>query len=267
MAARTSRANNGLPLPSLLSQALVAYTIEFDNEFEHEVPHRTSRSGGSADAPWLASLAMWANFMRFIPSGGISVREFHKRAGLSAEGTRQWLKRLRRWGYVAIAPDPRDRRADPPKPEWLVRPSPSGHIAQAVWPPLFGIIDARWEQRFGGPVFAALRASLVGLIDQFDIALPEYLPILGYGHFARLRRRPALKPSERDAAATHELPLSALLAKVLLQFLLEFEDDSPISLAICANVLRLIPAQAFACATSRRSRASRKSRSRRRSCS
>jgi hypothetical protein len=30
----------GLPLPTLLSQALVAFTIEFDNEFERQMPHR-----------------------------------------------------------------------------------------------------------------------------------------------------------------------------------------------------------------------------------
>ena len=32
-----------LPLPTLLSQPLVAYTIEFDNEAEHRMPHRTTR--------------------------------------------------------------------------------------------------------------------------------------------------------------------------------------------------------------------------------
>jgi hypothetical protein len=34
-----------LPLPALLSQALVAFAIEFDNEFEHRMPHRTVTSG------------------------------------------------------------------------------------------------------------------------------------------------------------------------------------------------------------------------------
>ena len=33
----------GLPLSTLLSQALVAFTIEFDNEFEHQMPHRTTQ--------------------------------------------------------------------------------------------------------------------------------------------------------------------------------------------------------------------------------
>jgi hypothetical protein len=31
-----------LPLPAPLSQALVAFTIELDNEVEHQMPHRTS---------------------------------------------------------------------------------------------------------------------------------------------------------------------------------------------------------------------------------
>ena len=31
-----------LPLATLLSQVLVAYTIEFDNEFERLMPHRTT---------------------------------------------------------------------------------------------------------------------------------------------------------------------------------------------------------------------------------
>src|SRR5580658_808460 len=34
-----------LPLSALLSQALVAFTIEFDNEFEHQAPHRTTNHG------------------------------------------------------------------------------------------------------------------------------------------------------------------------------------------------------------------------------
>ncbi len=32
-----------VPLPTLLSQALVAHTIELDNEAEHRLPHRTTR--------------------------------------------------------------------------------------------------------------------------------------------------------------------------------------------------------------------------------
>jgi len=36
--------NRRLPLSALLSQALVAFTIEFDKEFEHRAPHRNRRT-------------------------------------------------------------------------------------------------------------------------------------------------------------------------------------------------------------------------------
>ena len=44
----------GVPLSTLLSRALVAFTIEFDNEFEH----RFAQVGGGAR---VASLVMWSN--------------------------------------------------------------------------------------------------------------------------------------------------------------------------------------------------------------
>ena len=51
-----------LPLATLLSQILVAFTIEFDNEAEHRLPHRTSALGISAanalQSPWLVSMVM-----------------------------------------------------------------------------------------------------------------------------------------------------------------------------------------------------------------
>jgi hypothetical protein len=49
-----------LPLPTLLSHALVAFTIEFDNESERQMGHRATRHGSadSLHAPWLVSLVM-----------------------------------------------------------------------------------------------------------------------------------------------------------------------------------------------------------------
>jgi len=75
-----------LPLSALLSQALVAFTIEFDNEFERRTPHRTTDHGstsGSAAAPWLVSMAMWIKYLRFVPDDGITVRELARQAALS----------------------------------------------------------------------------------------------------------------------------------------------------------------------------------------
>src|ERR1700681_2000783 len=85
--------NGRLPLPTLLSHALVAFTIEFDNEFEHRVPHRTTNHGstGSRSSPWLVSMVMWLMFMRFVPGDGIAVRELQELTGFNDKEMRTWF--------------------------------------------------------------------------------------------------------------------------------------------------------------------------------
>jgi hypothetical protein len=63
-----------LPLPTLVSHALVAFTIEFDNEAERRLPHRTidyGPAGVGLHAPWLVSMAMWFNCMRWLEKDGV----------------------------------------------------------------------------------------------------------------------------------------------------------------------------------------------------
>jgi hypothetical protein len=88
-----------LPLPTLLSQALVAFTIEFDNEFEHQMQHRTSNYGGSHRDPWLVSLAMRSNCMQFIGGEGVPVGDLEDLARTSTN-----LNGMVRWGYVVVEP-------------------------------------------------------------------------------------------------------------------------------------------------------------------
>lgn len=101
-----------IPLPTLLSHALVAFTIEFDNEFEHRTPHRTTNHGsttGSHGGPWLASLVMWSNCMQFVGEDGVRVGELEDLARTKAH-----LNGMERWGYVTVQPDPDDKRPKPP---------------------------------------------------------------------------------------------------------------------------------------------------------
>ena len=231
-----------LPLSALLSHALVAFTIEFDNEFERQTPHRTTDYGstpGSSRAPWLVSMVMWTKFMQFVPDKGIAVRDLQRLTRLSNEGMATWLTRLGKWwGYVIVGPDSADPRAKLPRSEWLVRPTPGGQKALEAWRPLSGVIEKRWEERFGGREIEQLRESLRAVVSQLDPQLPGSLPILGYGLFSKVKEeQAAAAPSPEDASS---LPLSALLSKALLAFAVEFESESEISLAISANVLRLI---------------------------
>jgi DNA-binding MarR family transcriptional regulator len=228
-----------LPLPALLSQTLVAFTIEFDNEAEHQMPHWTTDHGPAAGASrkclWLVSLAMYANCMQFIPEEGIRAIDLVRRAR-----TRTNFRGMAGWGYITVRRDPSDRRPKPPRSDWIVRATEEGRNAQKIWRPLFAAIEKRWKERFGKDAIERLREALLALLNQIDLDLPDCLPILQYGLFSRspgnFKRRPQTKRDE-DLSG---LPLSTLLSRVLLAFAVEFERDSDLSLAICANVLRVL---------------------------
>jgi DNA-binding MarR family transcriptional regulator len=227
-----------LPFSALLSQVLVAFTIELDNEFERQMPHRTTTQrsiSSSRDGPWLASLAMFSNFMQFVREEGVTVRELQS----SARTKRLLLDGMRRWGYIIINPGPSGGRPKPPRPDSVLRPTEKGRLAQEVWRTLFDVIEKRWRARFGKNDIDALQLSLTAVVNQFNVELPEYLPVLGYGMVAEAPLREARIPG-RDSGAVPHLHLPALLSKVLLAFTLEFERESDASLAISANVVRIL---------------------------
>jgi hypothetical protein len=227
-----------IPLSTLLSQTLVAFTIEIDNEAEHRQPHWTTASGREAripGGPWLTSMAMYLNCMRWLPEEGLTVRELERRARTNAN-----LDGMRRWGYVTVALDGTDLRVKSPKRDWIVRPTAAGRRAQQIWRPLFGVIEERWRERFGGLEVDALREALAAVVKDLELdlnlGLPDCMPILGYG---LLCKGPDEKLGPR-MATEEPLTLPALLARVLLACALEFEQASRLSLAICANVLRVL---------------------------
>ena len=65
------------PLSTLLSQVLVAFTMEFDNEAERQFAE-------SAPQAFLVSQVMWANLMRFVDDEGVAIRDIPERAALRA---------------------------------------------------------------------------------------------------------------------------------------------------------------------------------------
>ena len=151
---------------------------------------------------------------------------------------------MERWGYINVAPDPNDQRPKPPPSAWLIRPTAAGRKAQEIWQPLLAVIEKRWQQRFGNGDIGELRKSLLALVNQLDPNLPDCLPILGYGLFSRQPAKQRQKPLQPMHDDTASLSLPSLLSKVLLAFAIEFESESDVSLAVCANVLRLAGADA-----------------------
>ena len=229
-----------LPLPTLLSQLLVALTIEFDNEFEHRMPYRTSRPGPSpatATGPWLVSQVMWSNVMQFVDEGGVSVAIFtagHGPTGDSVGG-------LERWGYVTVVGEPIGGGSRPPGSVWVVRPTRYGRPAQGVRRPPAGTIEERWQERFGRDEIGSLRDALLAVIDQLEVDLPRYLPVV---HPTQIGRADLPRPRAADEPAgstkANHPDLSVLPSQVLLAFTVDFESESRISLPISANTLRVL---------------------------
>jgi methyltransferase (TIGR00027 family) len=225
-----------LPLSALLSQALVAFTVEADNEAEHRIPHRTAGYGATPDAPpgapWITSLLMWANCLRHLPDAGVTVAELRDRARTSTN-----LDGMRRWGYVSFTPDP--GRGKRPRLDTVIAPTGWGIVARDTWDEVVPQVEARWRDRLGADTFATLRAALDGVVAHLDPALPDCLPILRYGLFsgpdqagragrAAVRKLPPGGPSAGPGASPPPspaggLPLWALLSRTLLAFATQYE--------------------------------------------
>jgi methyltransferase (TIGR00027 family) len=224
-----------LPLSALLSQALVAFTIEFDNEAEHNLPHRTTSHGPSwtGDGAWLVSLVMYENCMRYVTGEPLTVGELEARArtGTNLDG-------MRRWGYVTIDGTAKKIHKGRPGPDAVLRATAAGLRARAVWAPLPGLIEQRWRDRFGADRLGPLRDALVPLVRQLDPGLPDCLPILRASLLSQIPARPP-RPDPADPAG---LPLPALLARILLSFAIEYETEAGQSLAAAATVLRVLGA-------------------------
>jgi DNA-binding MarR family transcriptional regulator len=230
-------AGAGPAVPARLSQVLTAFIIECDNEFEHRMPHRTTRHGSAGDLrrpPWLVSMAMWANCLRYVPPGGIAAGELARQARLAGHSMGLVLTRMSRWwGYLTVAPGAAASR--------VVAPTRAGRQAQEIWAPLPGEIEDRWRKRFGAGPVEGLAAVLARVIGAQDTLLPDFLPV---GQAAPAAGRPL-------SGGLSGLALPELLSKVLLAGALDFEGASDLALGvytdrgaarleISANVLRAL---------------------------
>jgi DNA-binding MarR family transcriptional regulator len=224
------------PLPTLLSQALVAHTVELDNEAEHRLPHRTTRHDDPDAAPrgpWLVSYALWANVLQYVDRDGTSLADLRSRAGTDE----LLLSGLRRWGYVSVtAPEGRPLRN--PLQEVVVRPRKAGRMAREVWPPLPALVDDRWRTRLGPPAVDRLESALQAVFGELTIDPPEFLPVVhptqGGALYAPRPRGDTAKSLPRSGA------LSRLLSGILFAFTVDFESASRISLPISATSLRTL---------------------------
>ena len=175
-------------------RARFAFTIEFDNEFEStkcRIARRTMarplvRTRFPGWCRWSCGRTLCASSVKREPL----TRELQAGLRTPAKSMRIWLTRMWKWwGYIVV------------ESNGTVRPTPGGRKAIEVWRTLESLIEKRSRERFGDDTIDHLRQSLLTIVSQVGVALPDALPILGYG-LCRAPGRKAQSDVQRAAAAT-----------------------------------------------------------------
>jgi hypothetical protein len=229
------------PLSSLLSQVLVAFTLELDNEFERQM-------GETGYLGARLSLVLWCNVMRFLTEDGLSVQQLALRSFAAERAVKAQLGCLERWGFVTLGPEspanvsPAAHLERPPKRDgwgsargirsaWVAQLTTMGRAATEIWTPLLGEIERRWIARLGAAAIVALREALGEVADQLAVEFPEGFP--GWTD------PEAIYPT-RAARDMGWRPVAVPVAQLLLAFTIEFDRESPAPLILSANALRVL---------------------------
>jgi DNA-binding MarR family transcriptional regulator len=130
-----------LPLTALLSQVLLAYTLDFEQESE-------------------LSLPLSANVVRVLDEKGELVRDLPRAAGVSKEAIAMALTFLARNEYVAVEGTTAATKR--------VRLTRNGREAQADQDRLHREVEKSWVKRFGADEIHRLRVSLQRVVEQRD---------------------------------------------------------------------------------------------------
>jgi DNA-binding MarR family transcriptional regulator len=166
---------SALLLVALVSQVLLAYTLDFERKSE-------------------LSLPLSANAVRVLGEDRELVRDLPGAAGVSKEAIAMALTFLAKNGYVAVEGTTAATKR--------VRLTPKGRKAQVDHERLHGEVEKSWVKRFGAEDIRRLRSSLQRLVDQRE-ALSRGLEPYPDGWRAS-------KPYAERTAATVEDPSAAL---------------------------------------------------------
>jgi hypothetical protein len=243
---RTLPEGDVCPLPALLSQTLVAFTVELDNEFER----RTAEAGHPGAG---LSLIVWQTVIQFLANGELTVRELSLRALLPPERLAHMLGCLERWTFLQLRPaagsvhtmplrhHPRARRnlrdgwgsGRGIRAEWIVSLTSKGCTAAETWPPLTDQIERRWTERFGRIQIDNLRNALQPIASRIDTETPSLLSA-----DLRTAKTQTVSPSISSSAAPLSFPV--LLSRILMYFATEFDHRARAPMALSANTLRIL---------------------------
>ncbi len=194
-----------LPLNVLLSRPLLSLTREYERHDETPLP-----------------LPMLLLALRIVDHDGVDPREAPALARASRRAMHIFLKTP--WF---------EQRAG------RVRLSATGRAARVAGFEALAAAEPAWTARVGKARVAALRAALVGLVDQFELELPHYWityagvdPRVTGGNFRPAKPGPPRIPARgqdwapvlrEPGSSSTDLSLTALLSQALVGFAVEYE--------------------------------------------
>ncbi len=227
-----------LPLVTLLSQVLVAYTIEFDNLAELDLSHHTATTPdpeGAPTTPFLVSYVCWANVLQYVGPDGITVAELRR----AARTDQLLFAGLKRWRYLRYTPAGAQSLKNPPTGDTRVRTTRHGAAAQEIWRGLPETMDRRWRARFGDGTVEDLHATSAAVFRSLPLDPPDYLPITHPTQNGKVRATSTgTRPSHVVHEATDDLP--TLIAGVLFGLTVEVESVAALSMPVSLNTLRVL---------------------------
>ena len=150
--ARPHRELARVPLPSLLSHALIAFERDY--------------AATRDDVP---TLPVWSNVLRVFGDASLTDHELGERAILSKRVVRVLLRDLTRLGWLEADPD----RARAFQLTDLAKTREAGARRRLAE------VERDWRERHGLAVMEKLRDSLATVVGRLDLAWPWYLT--GYG--------------------------------------------------------------------------------------
>jgi hypothetical protein len=125
-----------MDLAALLSQALLAFTLEYEDESD-------------------LSLALSTDVVRVLSAGGVPVKELPALSGVSKEAITAAVGFLQRNGHAAVEPGPGGASK-------LVKLTEQGLGAQAQHARLAKAVERRWQKRLGGDFGRLTKALITG---------------------------------------------------------------------------------------------------------
>jgi hypothetical protein len=197
---------------------------------------------------------MWANGLRCVEEGGVTVAELRSASRAACN-----LAGLERWGWITVGGASAASSASGSGPggrsegtrragfgssrgigdETTVRPTAAGSFARQAWPGILERVEQRWEERFGVDTLDRLRAALGESGTRLPWSLPEVHASDGFSTHVHDGGPDVVSGEEKESRAGR-VPLAALIARTLTRLTLDHEAAAGASLPLAANGLRVI---------------------------